>query len=185
MDAKELAIRLNFDDWRLFTSAEKLLRIKENGLVVVSVWYDVEHEPDGTPVADTYAGFWGAISNDADCFEDNTSIEIGESGVFIVAKKHETQPHWTFEVPFPHETFNVKDHNDICCRGIVFALSDIDKTKSKDQLILGVVKKYSDKHGLPGRGGGEYVHQSDSAQEDAIELFSDIADILEEDSEEE
>lgn len=49
---------------------------------------------------------------------------------------------------------------------------------NEDERILGLVNKYAKKHNLRYGAGGEYVMQSDSAQEDALELVADIADIL-------
>lgn len=49
---------------------------------------------------------------------------------------------------------------------------------NEEERILRLVNKYAEKHNLRYGPGGEYIMQSDSAQEDAIELVSDIADIL-------
>jgi hypothetical protein len=35
------------------------------------------------------------------------------------------QPAWTYDVPWPHSTFNVMEDGEVFCRGVVFALSDV------------------------------------------------------------
>ena len=33
---------------------------------------------------------------------------------------------WLYEAPFPHETFEITDDDEKYCRGIVFALADVN-----------------------------------------------------------
>lgn len=50
--------------------------------------------------------------------------------------------------------------------------------ENRDICILEIVKKYTSKHPSMYEVGGEYVYQDDRAQEDAVEMMADIADIL-------
>ena len=46
--------------------------------------------------------------------------------------------------------------------------------------IVALINKYSTKHPLALDCGGEYIMQSDDAQVDALDLVSDIYDVLSE-----
>lgn len=35
------------------------------------------------------------------------------------------QPAWTYDVPWPHSTFNVMEDGEVFCRGVVFRLADV------------------------------------------------------------
>lgn len=52
------------------------------------------------------------------------------------------------------------------------------KNYDKFLKIKTLIDKYSEKHELAIECGGEYIYQSDSAQEDAIELVADIFESL-------
>lgn len=49
---------------------------------------------------------------------------------------------------------------------------------NEEERILHLVNIYVDRHNLRYGPGGEYVYQSDKAQEDALALVADIADVL-------
>lgn len=43
--------------------------------------------------------------------------------------------------------------------------------------IMNLIERYAEKHELAKECGGEYIWQSDDAQEDAIDLVCDIFDL--------
>ncbi|WP_406660909.1 hypothetical protein V7O66_13880 [Methanolobus sp. ZRKC3] len=185
MNAKELATKLNGVEYGkmhldLCDAAE------ENGLVIVY------------GASDDLMEFMGAIDDEIGAF-DGTTVYLDENGLLQNKCDNESCPHfinklsrsklyvraiwqnsmpcWTYDTNLPHETYDMMDEGELYCKGIVFSLTDI-KNVDRDQRILAIVKKYSDKLDLPNHAGADYVYQSDAPQEAAVEMFAEIADIL-------
>jgi len=129
-DAKKLASRLNGIEHGESIVPALVDAAKANGLVIVR-HYDDDTYDDlfGEWSCDSYIWFDGAINDEGDADEDNSKAEVGETGVYITVRKSEKEPHWSYECPFPCETFDVMEEGRVHCKGIVFALADVENVE--------------------------------------------------------
>lgn len=44
---------------------------------------------------------------------------------YIKVNWNNTNPNWTYEAEFPHQTFDIMEDGEVYCRGIVFSLDDV------------------------------------------------------------
>ena len=140
MTPKELAALIDGREYRDEVPKELAEQAAEHGLVIVY------------GASDDLCEFEGAINDEDGCYGGGT-IEFNRSGVISIsdddlevlekyglADKMETASFeakwgdedseansWSYDVPFPHETFRIiegDDENDIYCIGFVFKLDD-------------------------------------------------------------
>lgn len=139
MNTKELAAVLNGVEYGSEVSKELETKAAENGLVIVFGG------------SDDLCEFRGAIHDEAYCY-DGGDIRFDEKGIFnleedevevlekygfleqlysktksfeAVFDDDESEAVWVYEVPFPHETFEVREDGDLYCIGFVFDLKDV------------------------------------------------------------
>ena len=109
---------------------------KEDGLVVVFGYSDDNVELrgaikdevgayDGGSVFVTSAGMLANKCEDEDCpyFE----AEKGKAHKIEALWCAEEGYSWTYKTDIPHATFEIQEGGEPYCRGIVFALADVDK----------------------------------------------------------
>ncbi|HWQ08269.1 MAG TPA: hypothetical protein VN436_04150 [Holophaga sp.] len=135
MNAKELAQALNGREYDHEITNEEAAAAKAAGLVVAfgasddlvelrGAIYEEVGACDGAEIPIDEKGLLENECGDEDCpyFE-----KLKERAVILKAVWHDDgQPFaWTFEAPFPHETFEIVDDGEKFCRGIVFALPTV------------------------------------------------------------
>jgi len=137
MTPKELAAKLDGRQYRNEITNEEAEAAEEAGLVVVF------------GASDDLCEFRGAIDDEAGCgeiaFNADGPVNIYEEDLDVLEKygvreivegrlvKFEAlwcesdEALWTYDVPFPHETFFIKedDEEKPYCKGFVFALADV------------------------------------------------------------
>jgi hypothetical protein len=132
MDLKQAADLLNGGEYRLGAfKASDVHHLREAGIVAV------------TGESDDIVALYGAISDeggfevpflDGEVFENSCAEE--DCPYFLKLKAQakcvkatfneygEDSPTWQFEVPFPHETFDIMEDGQVFSRGAVFYLKD-------------------------------------------------------------
>ena len=144
MTAQELATRLNGRQYRAEISPNEEQAAKAAGLVVVFGYSDDNME------------LRGAIDDEVGCYDGGTfridregvqpKWERGDQKDFDDAKeffRREALPFalltavwdsegysWTYKTDLPHATFDVLEDDQPYCRGIVFAVADINQVKT-------------------------------------------------------
>ena len=135
MTLKEFADKLTGRTYRCpqFTK-EEIELAKELGIVIVY------------GASDDLMIFAGAIDDDVDCFDGGIAYldkfgltenkDLNERENLLVKsvkalwceEKDEKDRliSWTYQTDIPHETFEIKEDNDIYCRGIVFSIYNMD-----------------------------------------------------------
>lgn len=139
MNAKELAAKLNGREYLQELMTEDERQAKEAGLVVVF------------GASDDLIEFRGAIHDEGDCY-DGGGILFDSKGVLpswgVASDSEESaeayferKPNarkiealranepgytWTYKTDIPHETFEIVEDGKPYCRGVVFALADLE-----------------------------------------------------------
>lgn len=126
MDIKEFANELDGRQYAYpqFTK-EELETAKENGFVIVC------------GASDDLMEFYGAISDEGDCYDggtvwftsekvlnENESKTAGARCIEALWCKEDSIT-WTYKTDIPHETFLIYDDEEKFCRGIVFRIEDV------------------------------------------------------------
>jgi hypothetical protein len=161
MTPKELAERLNGRQYGEISPLDAELA-RKNGLVIVY------------GASDDLMEFTGAINGEMEVYEGGTvritsngilkvpcedmgayCIEecehykkIWDSALKITAVWGERRPNipWTYQTDIPHETFDIMSEEEVYCRGIVFALADLDKKPGQPfKLTEELIKEIEDK----------------------------------------
>ncbi len=134
MNAKELAAKLNGNEYRNEISKELADEAKASKLVVVFGGSDDLME------------FRGSIYDDAGCYDEAT-IYLNAEGLLLNRCNNDDCPYfletinktaktikaywnvggyrWIYETKIPHETFEILEDNYKFCRGIVFHMDNL------------------------------------------------------------
>lgn len=133
MDTKEAAAALNGCQYREEGSRALWASMKKAGLVAVF------------GASDDLMEFRGAIDDEVGAY-DGTTAYVTPAGLFLSECEDDDCPYarkamkaavpidaiwsrgdisWQFDTAIPHETFDVLEDDELFCRGIVFALSDV------------------------------------------------------------
>lgn len=133
MDAKELAALLNGREYSNEITPEESAQAKAAGLVVVYGASDdlmelagAIHDEVGCSDGGTaYLTSTGLLTND--CESDNCPHfdKIKAKATAIEAIWADGDYSWTYKTTIHHETFEIVEGDDKYCRGIVFALADV------------------------------------------------------------
>lgn len=125
-DAKYFAELLNEREMGEEISRGECALAKENGIVVVFGYSDDCME------------MRGAVYEEMDCFdggrfwidrEGNISEEeLPNASIIDAIWCGPSGASWAYETEIPHETFEIFEDEELYCRGIVFALSDVGAT---------------------------------------------------------
>ena len=139
MDAKHLAAMLDGRQMGREITEEEEALAREDGLVVVFGYsddnvelrgaiYDEVSAYNGTTV---YLGPNGLLVNDCDDDRCPYFLRERERAPRFKAKWNDGDgAAWSYEVPWPHETFRVMEDGDLFCVGVVFALADVAALRS-------------------------------------------------------
>lgn len=130
MDIKEFAKSISGKEYGYpqFTK-EEIETARKNGFVIVC------------GCCDDLMDFYGAISEEFECYEGGTvwvkgeraydlPIVVGEKTIKAIWCGGENDADgqkiaWTYETDIPHETFMIYEDGEPYCRGIVFKLEDV------------------------------------------------------------
>ena len=137
MDAKTAAAALNGCEYGLEGSPQLWSAMKASGLVAVYGASDDLMEFNGA-IYDEVGCYGGgtAYLTEAGLMEDKEPCCIHaenarEKAATIEARwAVDGEPAWTFRTDIPHETFEVMEDGEVYCRGIVFALADVETYKN-------------------------------------------------------
>ncbi|MCK4121382.1 hypothetical protein HFK83_03220 [Ralstonia pseudosolanacearum] len=138
MNAKELAAQLTGAVYPLYVSKELAKAAKESGLVIVY------------GASDDLMEFAGAVDDELGAY-DGTTAHLDAKGLLKNDCENDECPHfeklkgsaatieacwcatldgaeysWSYKTAIPHETFEIVEDGEPYCRGIVFALSDVE-----------------------------------------------------------
>ena len=102
---KEIADRLNGMEY----GKEPDIGKNENNIVVVF------------GLSDDLMEFRGAIDDELDCY-NGTTAHINSNGLFHKEEDYS----WTYKTDIPHSTFDILEDGEKYCRGIVFALDELE-----------------------------------------------------------
>lgn len=135
MNIQEVADLLNgvrYGEEGKILTLEYCKQLRREGIVVVRGYSDDLIEFDGAisdelGAYDHYFTSKGLIRND--CEDDRCPYFekiMGEAKYYIKAQWCEVEDYaWAYDTNIPHVTFDVLEHEDKYCRGIVFKLSDM------------------------------------------------------------
>lgn len=136
MTKEELASKLNGREYGDEITGEEGAQAKRDGLVVLFGYSDDNAEFRGA-IYDEASCFKGAelgvskkgvIKHDGnhqcDCQFCGYSKQVKES-VVIEAQWGNDGYSWTYKTTIPHACFDVLEHGEKFCRGIVFAIADV------------------------------------------------------------
>lgn len=153
MTPKELAAHLHGSEYPFKLPKALAHIVKENGLVVVY------------GASDDLMEFEGAINNELGCYEGGVAYvtpkgllenkcedpdcpyhaEERKTAKPINAIFGENACTWTYKTRIPHETFDIIEDDETYCKGIVFALCDVElETDYSERLQLLPAKGRSD-----------------------------------------
>jgi hypothetical protein len=150
MNTKELAAKLvgatynNFVGNDVIFSKELQAEAKKHGLVVVFGASDdlmefrgaINDELGAHKGVTAYLTSADLLHNDCTDYHCPYFQKMKESGNTIQALWcKEDSYSWTFKTDIPHETFEITEDGEPYCRGIVFALKDIDQSKAENNNI--------------------------------------------------
>lgn len=138
LTAAALAKRLDGRQYRNETTEQDLADAKASGLVIVYGQSDDLCEMEGTfrDEEGCYGGgtlrfgedgFVGIPERDAEVLEAYGVLDKAMEGTATfdtVWFRDESSPAWTYDVPFPHETFRIYEDGEVYCVGFVFSLSE-------------------------------------------------------------
>jgi len=134
MTVQELAALLNNREYRQEITVDEEQLAKQNRLVVVF------------GASDDLMEFRGAIRNELDAYEGQTAF-VNSSGLLENNCENDACPHfaklkdsckkieqvwdaegysWIYKTEIRHATFEILEDGEKYCRGIVFALNDVD-----------------------------------------------------------
>lgn len=134
MNTQELAAKLSGREYRDETTAADEYEAKLNGLVIVFGASDdlmefrgaVNDEIGAYEGTTAYFTSGGLLTNE--CVQDCPYFEkLTKMAATIEAKWDTAGYSWIYETAVPHATFEVVEGDDKYCRGIVFALSDVQE----------------------------------------------------------
>lgn len=139
MNAKELAAKLSGREYNCEITDAEAKQAKDAGLVVVF------------GASDDLIEFRGAIRDEGDCYNGGTGLidtkgvlpswdeasESEEAAQEYFERKAKARTitalwakepgyYWTYKTDIPHETFEIVEDGEPYCRGIVFALADLE-----------------------------------------------------------
>ena len=139
MNAKELAAKLSGREYNCEITDAEAKQAKDAGLVVVF------------GASDDLIYLAGAISDEGDCYDGGTVLfdakgvlpswdsasECEESAQEYFERKAKARTitalwakepgySWTYKTDIPHETFEIVEDGEPYCRGVVFALADLE-----------------------------------------------------------
>ena len=135
MNAKELAVKLDGMQYPVRIPKELAAEAKSAGLVIVYGASDDLMEFDGAihdemgayEGATAYLDSAGLLENDCDNDECPHFEKMKERAAKIEALwASEGDYSWTFKTEIAHETFEIVEDGEPYCRGIVFALADVE-----------------------------------------------------------
>jgi len=134
MNAQELAARLDGREYGSEITKEEAAEAKAAGLVVVYGYSDDNMEFDGAfrdefgcyGGGTAYLAATGLLQNDCDCDDCPHFARLKNSAPTIKAVWDRDGYSWIYETAIPHATFEIVDGGEKYCRGIVFALADIN-----------------------------------------------------------
>lgn len=134
MITKEIAGLLDGMEYGEELPKEVVLDAKRNGVVIVF------------GASDDLMEFQGAIEGEVDSYEEGAAY-INKNGLLVNKCDNEDCPYfrdkqlharlvtaiwdmegysWIFETEIPHETFEIVENGEKYCRGIVFAMEDLE-----------------------------------------------------------
>lgn len=138
MNAKELAGKLNGNEYRDEISKELIAEAKASKLVVV------------LGGSDDLIEFYGSIDDEAGC-SDEAIIYLNADGLLLCRCEYDDCPYfqelitkttktikaywnvegysWIYETKIPHKIFEILDDGEKYCRGIVFHMDDLKEQK--------------------------------------------------------
>ncbi|WP_430229611.1 hypothetical protein [Paraburkholderia tropica] len=135
MNAKELAAKLNGTEYPLTIDAETQKAAKAAGLVIVygasddlmefnGAIYDEIGAYEGTTA---YLTASGLLENNCESDECPHFEKLKEKAATIEALWDPGEGYsWKYKTDIPHECFEIVDDGEPYCRGIVFALADVE-----------------------------------------------------------
>lgn len=134
MTKEELAARLNGREVGDEITREEAFEAEKAGIVVVYGASDDLMEFDGAICDEVSCYDGGTAFLDAngllqnECDDENCPhfIRMKEKAIIIKAIWDDDKfPTWSYKTDIPHSTFDILEEGDVFCRGIVFAVSDI------------------------------------------------------------
>lgn len=135
MNAKELAVKLDGMQYPVRIPKELAAEAKSAGLVIVYGASDDLMEFDGAihdemgayKGATAYLDSAGLLENDCDNDECPHFEKLKAKAATIEALWDPGEGYsWKYQTAIPHETFEVAEDGEPYCRGIVFALADVE-----------------------------------------------------------
>lgn len=134
MNAQQLADKLNGREYRNETTPDDELEAKNAGLVIVFGASDdlmefrgaVYDEIGAWEGATAYFTNGGLLVNECDNEECPHYKRITAAAATIDAKWDTGGYSWIYETAIPHAIFDILEDGNKYCRGIVFALADVD-----------------------------------------------------------
>ncbi len=136
--ALELAALLNSREYNKEITNEERMQAVSDGLVIVFGASDdlmefrgaIEDEIGAWDGTTAYLNSAGLLENDCSDHDCPYFAKLKEKAATIKAVWHDQgSPDggftWTYETEIPHETFEIVDGEEKYCRGIVFALADV------------------------------------------------------------
>jgi hypothetical protein len=137
MTPKEFAEMLHGREYRSEITKEEQRIAADNGLVIVTGYSDDNMEFYGAfrdevscfDGGDAFIAhddpFVGLIENRCDCDDCPYYKKIKQAARKITAVWYTEGYSWIYKTDIPHVTFDIVEGDDLYCRGIVFAVSDI------------------------------------------------------------
>lgn len=139
MNTRELAAIINGREYGSEITKEEAAAAKDAGLVVVYGYSDdnvelagaIHDEINAWGGAALYLNSNGLLTND--CGDEDCPYFVrkraGATKIEAFWSDSDDEFPWTFETSIPHESFEIFDDGEKYCRGIVFALSDVQTGK--------------------------------------------------------
>lgn len=135
MNAKELAAQLNGAEYPLSIGSVIRAQARDIGLVIVYGGSDDLMEFDGAihdeigayEGVTAYLTATGLLENDCDNDECPHFEKLKATAATIEALWDPGEGYsWKYQTTIPHETFEIVEDGEPYCRGIVFALADVE-----------------------------------------------------------
>jgi hypothetical protein len=133
VNAKELAALLNGREYMSEVTEHESREAKDAGLVIVHGYSDDNMEFDGAihdevscyDGGKAYLTPAGLLYNECDNDECPHYEKLKAKAATITANWDSEGYSWTYTTSIPHETFEIMEDGEKYCRGIVFALADV------------------------------------------------------------
>ena len=136
MNLKDMTHLLNYriSEGDILKDIQKLAR--SEGIVIVYGYSDdlmefrgaINDEVSAYDGGTAYLDAKGIIQNECDNEDCPYHQAILQNARVVKAIWHnQGNPCWTYETTIPHETFEIKEDDELYCIGIVFYLKDVDK----------------------------------------------------------